>query len=183
MDDLSMVAALQALVAQLAIFQTLLLTASAVHKAVKWSYSKGVVQQFIGVPRAAAASALGFAIAAELVAAALLTVPGYRAAGALLAALIWAVYLAFIFRAIFRNRRDIDCGCSFGPTSRPLGSFQVARNAVLAGLALFIAGVSATGGGVAVLGSQVLGGIALLALYGALDQVMALRPLRGGEVS
>jgi len=28
----------------------------------------------------------------------------------------------------------------------------------------------------------VLGGIALLALYGALDQVMALRPLRSGEV-
>jgi hypothetical protein len=176
------IAALQALVAQLAIFQTLLLAASAVHKGVKWSYSKGVVQQFIGVPRSAAASALVAAISLELIAAALLVVPGYRAAGAALAALIWAVYLAFIFRAILRNRRDIDCGCSFGPTSRPLGAFQLARNALLAGVALFIAGVSAMSGGVAVMGSQVLGGIALLALYGALDQVMALRPLRGGEV-
>ena len=31
-------------------------------------------------------------------------------------------------------------------------------------------------------GLLVLGGLALLALYGALDQVMALQPLRSGEL-
>jgi hypothetical protein len=58
----------------------------------------------------------------------------------------------------------------------------VVRNAVLAGVAMLIAWVSAASGSVPSQASQVLGGIALLALYGALDQVMALRPLRSGEV-
>jgi hypothetical protein len=47
---------------------------------------------------------------------------------------------------------------------------------------MLIAWVSAASGSVPSQASQVLGGIALLALYGALDQVMALRPLRSGEV-
>jgi hypothetical protein len=64
-----------------------------------------------------------------------------------------------------------------------LGSFHVARNAVLAGLALLIAWVSASSGSVSAQVSQVLGAIALLALYGACDQVMALQPLRTGEIS
>jgi hypothetical protein len=182
MDEVSMAAAAQALMAQLAIFQALLLAASAVHKAVRWPHSQGVVRQFAGVPGSLAAPALGTAIAAELVAGVLLLVPTYRAVGAMSAAVIWSGYLLLIVRAIVQDRRDVDCGCSFGPTSRPLGAFQVARNAVLAGVAMLIAWVSAAGGSVPSQGSQVLGGIALLALYGALDQVMALRPLRSGEV-
>jgi hypothetical protein len=47
---------------------------------------------------------------------------------------------------------------------------------------VFIAWVSAVGGAVPAQGSFVLGGLALLALYGALDQVMALQPLRSGEL-
>ncbi|HWJ36100.1 MAG TPA: MauE/DoxX family redox-associated membrane protein [Steroidobacteraceae bacterium] len=183
MGDASMAAAVQMLVAQLAVFQALLLTASAVHKALRWSHSTGVVYEFIGVPRSMAASVLAAVMTGELLAGTLLIVPEYRAMGAMLAASIWALYLAFIVRAIFQDKRDIDCGCSFGRTSRPLGTSQVARNAVLAGLAVFIAGVSAIGGSVPARGSQVLGGIALLALYGALDQVMALQPLRRGEIS
>ncbi|MDB6084450.1 MAG: hypothetical protein JWN43_2331 [Gammaproteobacteria bacterium] len=182
MGEVSFAAAAQALVAQLAIFQALLLWATAVHKAVKWSHSRNVVRQFIGVAPSMTGSALAIAIAAEAVGGALLVFPAGRAAGAALAALIWSVYLAFIFRAILQDRRDIDCGCSFGSTSRPLGAYQAARNAVLAGLALFIAGVSVMSGAVPVLGSQVLAGAALLALYGALDQVMALQPLRSGEL-
>ena len=177
-----MAASLQALMAQLAVFEALLLVASAVHKAVRWSRSQEVVRHFAGVPASWAASALGAVIAAELLAGALLIVPTYRATGAMSAAVIWTCYLLLIVRAILQDRRDVDCGCSFGPTARPLGAFQVARNAVLAGVAMLIAWVSATGGSVASQGSQVLGGIALLALYGALDQVMALRPLRSGEV-
>jgi hypothetical protein len=63
-----------------------------------------------------------------------------------------------------------------------LGAFQVARNLVLAALAVFIAWVSAVDGTVSTQGTFVLGGLALLALYGALDQVMALQPLRSGEL-
>ena len=74
----------------------------------------------------------------------------------------------------------MDCGCSFGPGAR-LGLFQVARNTILAAMALLV-WASARGGGTEVQGSQILGGVALLALYAALDQVMGLRPLRAGEI-
>jgi hypothetical protein len=167
----------------MATFQAMLLAASAVHKAVRWTHSRNVMRQFAGVPGVLAGSSLGVATAVELAAGALLMVPAYRTAGAVLAALIWTLYVALIVRAIVQGRRDVDCGCSFGPTSRPLGSFQIARNLVLAALALFIAWVSAFGGAVAAQGTFVLGGLALLALYGALDQVMALQPLRSGELT
>jgi hypothetical protein len=180
--EASMIETGQVLAAQLAIFQALLLAASAVHKASTWSRSLGVMRQFGGVPRSLAPTALGTVIASEFVAAVLLLVPAYRAAGAILAAALWTVYLALILRAILRNRRDLECGCSFGPSSRPLGTFQLLRNGVLSGMAIGIAGVSAVAGGVPVELSQVLGGVALLALYGALDQVMALQPLRSGEL-
>ena len=101
----------------------------------------------------------------------------------MLAAFIWTLYAALIVRAILQGRREVDCGCSFGPTSKPLGSFQIARNLVLAALAVFIAWASAFRGTAPTQGIFVLGGLALLALYGALDQVMALQPLRRGELT
>jgi Methylamine utilisation protein MauE len=180
--EASMIETGQVLAAQLAVFQALLLAASAVHKASTWSRSLGVMRQFGGVPKSLAPTALGTVIASELVAALLLPMPSCRAAGAILAAGLWTVYLGLILRAILQNRRDLECGCSFGPSSRPLGPFQLVRNAVLTAMAVGIAGMSAVAGGVSVELSQVLGGVALLALYGALDQVMALQPLRSGEL-
>ncbi|MDP8985494.1 MAG: hypothetical protein M3N97_10720 [Pseudomonadota bacterium] len=177
------VAVLQALSAQLALFQALLLAASAIHKAGRWPHSRDVMHRFGGVPRAAAGALLTATLAVELLTSAALLVPAYRATGAMLAALLWTLYLGLIARAIVQRRRDVDCGCTFGASSASLGAFQLTRNTVLAGLAVGIASVSATRGSVPAQGSQVLGAIALLALYGALDQVMALQPLRRGEIS
>ena len=182
MGDTSLGSAVQSFAAQMAMFQAMLLAATAVHKAVRWTHSRNVMRQFAAVPGVLAGSSLGVAIAVELAAGAQLLVPAYRTTGAVLAALIWTLYLALIVRAIVQGRRDVDCGCSFGPTSRPLGSFQIARSLVLAALAAFIAWVSAFGSTVPAQGTFLLGGLALLALYGALDQVMALRPLRSGEL-
>lgn len=173
---------LHAFAAQLAIFQALLLAASAVHKAARWSHSITVVRHFAGVPRALAPPALCAVVVAELIAAALLVTPSYRTSGAVLAALLWSSYLALIIRAIVERRRDVDCGCSFGPMTRPLGSFHIARNTVLAGFAVGLAAVSAQGEGVPAQASQILAGFALLALYSAWDQVMAVAPLRRGEL-
>ena len=181
MGDPSLGSAVQSFAAQMATFQAMLLAASAVHKAARWTHSRNLMRQFAGVPGVLAGTSLGVATAVELAAGAQLLVPASRATGAVLAALIWTLYVALIVRAIVQGRRDVDCGCSFGPTSRPLGSYQIARNLVLAALALFIAWVSAFGGAVPAQGTFVLGGLALLALYGALDQVMALQPLRSGE--
>jgi methylamine utilization protein MauE len=186
LSESSMIETGQVLTAQLALFQALLLIVSALHKASSWSRSLGVMRQFGGVPGALSGAALVTVMASEIVAALLLLVPAYRAAGAILAAALWAVYLGLILRAILQNRRDQDCGCSFGlasrTSSRPLGAFQVTRNAVLALMALGIAGMSGAAGAVSAELSQLLGGVALLALYGALDQVMALQPLRSGDV-
>jgi len=182
MDDASLVGAVQSFAAQMATFQAMLLAASAVHKAARWTSSLAVMRQFAGVPGILAASSLGVATTVELAAGALLMMPAYRTAGAVLAALIWTLYVALIVRAVVQGRRDVDCGCSFGPASRPLGSYQIARNVVLAALAVFIACVSAFGGADPAQATFVLGGLALVALYCALDQVMALRPLRSGEL-
>ena len=174
--------AVQSFAAQIAMFQAMLLAASAVHKAVRWTHSRNVMRQFAGVPAVFAGPSLGVATALELAAGALLLVPAYRTTGAVLAALIWTLYVALIVRAVVQGRRDVDCGCSFGPTSRPLGSFQITRTLMLAALAAFVAWVSAFGSTVPAQGTFLLGGLALLALYGALDQVMALQPLRSGEL-
>lgn len=170
------------LICQIGAFLALLLAASAVHKGMRWADTKRVVQEFAGVPRWAAPAAAAAAALAESLAALLLFAPAYRRTGALLAALIWSAYLALMLRAIVRGRRDVDCGCSFGPTRHPLGAFDVSRNAVLAAFALLVA-VSAASGAQAVSASQALAACALLALYAALDQVMALQPLRRGGVA
>jgi hypothetical protein len=59
---------------------------------------------------------------------------------------------------------------------------------VLLGLAAVVAldawlSGSPVGGPAGFQGSELLAAGALLALYGALDQVMALQPLRGGETA
>jgi uncharacterized membrane protein YphA (DoxX/SURF4 family) len=171
----------QILAAQLAAFLALLLTASAAHKWSRWEHTLGVARDFAGVPRAAApAAAVGVGLA-EWSAAVLLFLPAYRLPGALLAASVLTVYLALIARSLIAGRRDIDCGCSFGPARHRLGAFEAGRNAVLAGMALLVA-ASAVRGGPAIAPSQALAAAALLALYGALDQVMGLQPMRKGTV-
>ena len=182
MSGSTLIEAIQALTAQLAAFAALLLIASAVHKVMKWPSSLDVVQRFAGVPASLAAPTLAGATFSELAAGVLSVIPAYRTTGAMLAALIWVLYLALILRAIAQGRRDVDCGCGFGSTQRSLGPFHVARNAALLGFAVLVALGSAMGGSVPVQGSQALAACALLVLYAALDQAMALQPLRGGAV-
>jgi hypothetical protein len=186
---------IESLAAQGAAFEALLLAVSAGHKVFRWSYAKTVVRQFAGLPAALAPAALAAAALGELVACLSLLVPApaVRSAGALVACGIWASYLALIVRAVLQGRRDVDCGCSFGSAAgsvagagsgrSALGAFQVARNLALLGVAIFVAAVSAVGDAVSIQGSQVLAACALLTLYAALDQVMALQPLRQGETA
>jgi hypothetical protein len=171
----------RAFLAQLAVFQACLLCASALHKAARRAQLRAVLREFAAVPDALAPATLAAIIGAELWAAIWLILPAHRVPGALLAAAIWTGYLLLIVRAIRADRRGMDCGCSFGPVSRPLGAIHVARNAVLAGVALLV-WAAERGAEVPLQPSQLLGGVALLALYAALDQVMGLRPLPRGEI-
>jgi hypothetical protein len=174
---------IQLLVVQLAAFQALLLLASGLHKLARRGRTQSVIHDFAGVPRNLAPAVTVAVAVTEMLAGSLLWTPSHRAVGGALAALVWGGYLALILRAIAQGRRDVDCGCTFGATQRPLGVFQVMRNGVLVCVALLVtAGAAASHTG-PVIASQILAAFSLLALYGALDQVMALTPLRRGELS
>jgi len=173
---------MQSLIAQLAAFQAALLLASGLHKWIARGRTRTVLTEFAGVPRRLAPFAAAAVASAEALAGVLLWVPSWRAAGAVLAALLWGGYLSLILHAIARGRRDVDCGCSFGAAQRPLGAYQVLRNAVLTGSALLVAAACEAGAVQPFLPSQVLAGLAFLALYGALDQTMSLTAPRSGEL-
>lgn len=170
------------LAAQLAAFQAVLLLASGLHKLLRHSRTRAVVHEFAGVPRSLAPFAVAAAAAAEMLAAGLLCTAAHRGAGGVLAGLIWSAYLALILRSIGRGRRDVDCGCTFGAARRPLGTYAVVRNMGLAAMAAFVALGSASAAASPLIGSQILAALALLALYCALDQAMALTPPRLGEL-
>lgn len=70
----------------------------------------------------------------ELSAAFVLLVPGLRALGAVLAALLLVSYSGAIAVNLWRGRLDIDCGCSGPGLERPLNAALLIRNTVLLGL-------------------------------------------------
>ena len=181
---------------QLAVFLALLLSVAAVHKMIWGARARRAAGALTGMEWRNTGVAVKLAILSELGAAGLLAIPALRAGGALLAASVWSVYFALIARSIVIGRRDVDCGCSFGAAHRPLGPFQLLRCASLVLLALIVAGLSlmrtgrdgaiaSLGGassGAAMLICEGLAAVAMLALYAALDHLVALRPLRAGEI-
>jgi uncharacterized membrane protein YphA (DoxX/SURF4 family) len=171
---------LAVLLAQLGAFLALLLVVSAAHKALSWQRTRTVVQNFAGVPRPAAAAAAAAACAIEGLAGLLLILPDYRRAGAVLATAIFALYLVLIVRAVAQRRGAVDCGCSFGASSRQLGPFEIARNAVLLAAATLLFAFAEAVAPLAP--SQLFAACALLALYGAIDQLTELQPMRQGTV-
>jgi hypothetical protein len=81
---------------------------------------------------------------------------------------------------VAQRRGDVDCGCSFGASSRRLGTFEIARNTVLLASALLL--LTCADAVAPLVPSQLLAACALLALYGAVDQLTALHPMRQGAV-
>ncbi len=172
----------RAVTSQLAAFEGLLLIASGLHKLLRRDRLRSVVRDFAGVPAPVAPVMAAMAAGIELLAGVLLCSAGFRAAGAALALVIFGTYLLLIVRALAQGRRDVDCGCSFGDAHGGLGTAQLVRNAVLMIVSLAVAAVSASGGAAPFGAARVLAALALLALYAALDQVLALKPLRAGEL-
>jgi hypothetical protein len=172
----------QLLIVQLAVFLAALLFVTGLHKLIRRERIQAVLQEFAGVtPRSAPPAVLAVG-ASELLASALLCSASYRVAGAVLAGVLWGGYLWLILRAIAQGRREVDCGCSFGAAQRPLGAYPVARNVALTGMAVFVALGSARSVPLFAGATQLLAACTLVALYAALDQVMALAPPRSGEL-
>jgi hypothetical protein len=182
MTGVSWAQVLEALGTQLAAFVSVLLLMSALHKGVGRERSLIAVRELGHVPQPLASTALTLAASLELIAALALWSPWYRAAGALLAAFIWSSYLALLLWAVAQGRRHVDCGCSFGAARHPLGAYHLLRNAMLAGGSAAVAVGSIAHDGLAFTATQILAAAALLALYAALDQVMALSAPRTGEL-
>jgi uncharacterized membrane protein YphA (DoxX/SURF4 family) len=176
MTPATTIGVLRLLADQAAAFLALLLIASAIHKLVRPARTREVIEEFAGIPQRFAYLALIGVPLAELVAGVCLASPAGRTAAALLAALIWSGYLLLILRAIFQGRRYVDCGCSFGRSFRPLGTYQALRGAMLIALAALVVALSPGSEGTAVTAvtaSELLAAAAFLALYAALDQAVA----------
>ncbi len=167
-----------ALIDGLSAFLAVLLGAAGLHKLLGFARARAAAHAFGGVPSRFAPAAAAGALTAELGACLMLALPGHRAAGALIAAALWGGYLLLFVRAAALGLREVDCGCSFGAAHHRVGGYHVARNAALTAAAILVA---LAGGSAAPPASQWLGALALLALYGALEQTLALgRPRPAG---
>jgi hypothetical protein len=189
-ETFSLTVVAQIAIAQFASFASLLLLAAGVHKMTHLSRATRATHELTGLSDSLARIAALGVSAAELAAAIGLWIAPIRFDAALLASLIWSGYFVFLLQAVAAGRSDVDCGCSFGAVHRPLGPFQLLRGAMLVLLALGVALSAAIAPGslaydvsVAAIATQLLAGIALLALYAALDEVMTQPPLRPGMVS
>ncbi len=189
-EALSLTVVVQIAIAQFAAFASLLLLAAALHKLSGLARAVRAVQDLTGLAGSPARfAAIGVSVA-ELAASIGLWIAPVRFYAALLAALIWSGYFVFLLQAVAAGRSEVDCGCSFGGAHRPLGLFQMLRAAVLALLGLGVALSAAIAPGsvaydvsAAAIATQLLAGLALLALYAALDQVVTQPPLRAGVVA
>ncbi len=171
----------QQLLTQLGLFAAFLLILSSGHKWLQPLRMRAAVQKLTGVRRFASAGVAVVSLC-EFCAGVLLLVPGTRHAGAILALLIWSAYFLLIARAWASGHRDLDCGCSFGSIHQRLGVFPLVRNVSLVGIGLALVGYP-TSFSDSLTAERILVASALLALYAALDQVMALQPIRHtGEV-
>lgn len=129
------------------------------------------------MPAALAPLAATQLVVAEIALLGTLLLPPVRAIASLVALALLALYSAAIAANLARGRREIDCGCTGPALRQPLSGWLLARNAVLASLAVCGAlPVSARALGAADALPVVGGALAFFALYGAANQLAANAP-------
>lgn len=128
-----------AISAALALSLAALFAATAAHKAVDFGRFINVVRAYGVMPAFLAPLASLMVIALEFAIAAGLVAPPFRAVAGSSAAALLLAYGVLIGFNIARNRRDIDCGCSFGGSGERLTPVLIFRNLGLAILALVTA--------------------------------------------
>lgn len=122
--------------AAVALFLALLLAVSAGHKLVERQRLAGVAARLAGAPAQLGPALLLAAAAYEATAALALIVAPLRPGGALAAAALWSGYAL----ALLHHRGErLDCGCDFVRREKPIGTFAIARSALLAALAVAVA--------------------------------------------
>lgn len=161
------------LVAHMSLFLALLLTASALHKGFQFERVRNAAAALVGLSGHWASAAVTLVTSLESLAALLICVPGARPLGAWMAVGIFAMYLAVILRAIVKDSREVDCGCSFGSAHRRLGAFEVCRNSIVLMTAIAVS-IHSSASEASLSFPDLLPAFVFLALYFAVDEVMAV---------
>lgn len=127
----------------------------------------GVVRNFRLLPDMASRAVAMVLPVAELAVAAGLMIPALAAPAALAAAALLGVFGLAIAVNVLRGRTQIDCGCFRNGMKQRISWAMVARNAVLAAMALGAAALlpAARPGGTADLATGMLAGSVLFLLY------------------
>lgn len=142
------------------------------HKAGAFPETTGYLAGYGIVPSGREVAATRAVIVAEAVVLVALVLPATRVAGALGAAALLAGYAGAMAFALGRGRRRIDCGCGGAP--QVVSAATVARNLVLAALALAVAILPAGGtGGAPGAALAVAGGLTLWCVYAVVDRLIA----------
>lgn len=156
----------------------LILLLGAIDKLRDRALFEAVVVNYRVLPRGAVTQAFALLLPlVEIAAALLLLWPAQRVLGAALAVALMAVFAAGIGLNLLRGRRDIDCGCGGASGRQLLSWWLVARNALLALLAV----AGAAEGGARALSwldgfTAAAATLALLALYVSFNQLGANAP-------
>lgn len=167
--DLSAIAA--AAGATGAVLVALVLLRAAWHKGAEFAAFTGFAADYRLLPERLVAPVSAALLGAEAICVALVLVPATRSAGALAAAALFLAYAAAMAINILRGHTAIECGCGGAP--QVISPATLARNGVLAAVALGVAvAPSAALDGVGTV-AAVTGGLSLFIAYVAVEQVLS----------
>ncbi|PZQ49912.1 MAG: hypothetical protein DI556_10695 [Rhodovulum sulfidophilum] len=155
----------------LTVFLAALLLRAAWHKSQAFLETTGFVADYGVAPPGREALATRAVIAAEALLLVALILPATRALGAAGTAVLLLGYAWAMAGALRRGQRRIDCGCGGAPQF--VSALTIARNLVLAALALALAFLPAGGAGVAGAALAVAGGLTLWCLYAIIERLLA----------
>lgn len=154
-----------------------LFAAAASHKVREPRRFRGTVAEYRLLPATLVTPAALALVAGEIAVATALVTPGWRTAGLLGAAALLVLYGGAIAINLVRGRRDLDCGCAGPAVRRPISVWLVARNGVLAAIALAACVPVAARPLVWVDALTILGStVTLAALYASVDRMLANLP-------
>lgn len=154
----------------LTLFVAALLALAAGHKAFDRERLVPAAARLAGTRLPAAALLLALAASVELLATIALLIPALRSGGAVAASMVWFGYAAVLAR---HHGQTLDCGCELVARPRPVDSWAIARPALLAILAGFIAVFPAPGWTL----DAPFAALALLALWLAAGELHAIPKL------
>jgi hypothetical protein len=117
----------------------LLFVAAAGHKLADWRRFRAALADYRLLPGQLVPAGAAAAVALEIATCVLLLLPALRAAGAVLAAALLALYAIAIGVNLARGRTSIDCGCLGVGRRAPISRWMVGRNVVLAAVVLLAA--------------------------------------------